>query len=129
MFGGITAEELSMNAFHRGHAITGLEEIAMVICMHLVLLASFPDNEASKHWDGEIQGFLKTLRRWDKGKKGARNYTPDIVMFALGSILNDEEERELIEAHVEAKGLDPELIRWDAAIEAAASFSNRVCGK
>jgi hypothetical protein len=42
---------------------------------------------------------------------------------------NTAEERELIEAHVEAKGLDPELIRWDAAIEAAASFSNRVCGK
>ena len=116
-----------MNAFHRGHAITGLEEIAMVICMHLVLVVSFPENDAVKHWQGEVGGFLKTLRRWDKGKKGARNYTPDIVLFALGGILNDETERELIEAHVEAKGLDPERINWTGSTQAAVEFSKSVC--
>lgn len=116
-----------MNAFHRGHAITGLEEIAMVICMHLVLVASFPDNDAAKHWEGEVSGFLKTLRRWDKGKKGARNYTPDIVQFALDGILKDDAERELIEAHIEAKGLDPEGINWAGAVQAAVEFSKSVC--
>ena len=115
-----------MNAFNRGHAITGLEEVSMVICMHLVLVASFPENDALKHWEGELSGFLKTLRRWDKGKKGARNYTSDIVMFALQSILTDEDERELIEAHIESKGLDPEQIKWQAAIDLASDFSRSV---
>jgi hypothetical protein len=120
-------EQQVMNAFHRGHAITGLEEIAMVVCMHLVLKVSFPESDALNHWDGEISGFMKTLRRWDKGKKGARNYTPDIVFFALGSILNDENERELIEGHIEAKGLDPERINWNEATKAAVDFSKSVC--
>ncbi len=52
-----------MNAFHRGHAITGLEEIAMVVGMHLVLVSSFPEHDATKHWDDEISGFIKTLHR------------------------------------------------------------------
>lgn len=116
-----------MNAFPRGHAITGLEEIAMVICMHLVLVESFPSNDAAQHWSGELRGFVKTLRRWDKGKKGARNYTPDIVTFALESILNDSDERELIEAHVESKSLEPNDIKWEAALTAAKKFANEVC--
>jgi hypothetical protein len=116
-----------MNAFPRGHAITGLEEIAMVICMHLVLAESFPKNDAAAHWAGELRGFAKTLRRWDKGKKGSRNYTPEIILFALESILNDTDDRELIEAHVEAKALDPDQINWESALSAAKKFADEVC--
>lgn len=117
-----------MNAFHRGHAITGLEEISLVICMHLVLVASFESNEARAHWEGELSGFKKTLKRWDKGKKGKKNYTKEIVFDALEVFLTDDSQQELIEAHIESKGMDPERIDWPKSLELAKAFSEDVCG-
>lgn len=55
------------------------------------------------------------MHAFHRGKKGARNYTFDIVLFALERILKDESERDLIEGHLEAKSLDPELINWAGA--------------
>jgi hypothetical protein len=45
----------------------------------------------------------------------------------LESILNDSDERELIEAHVESKSLEPNDIKWEAALTAAKKFANEVC--
>jgi hypothetical protein len=116
-----------MNAFRRGHAITGLEELAFIISQHLVLLTAFPENQAARHWLAEVDAFEGTLRRWDKGKKGARNYTPEIVKDALLQILEDEDQQELLEGAVEAKGLNIEAIDWDKAVQAAQEFSRKVC--
>jgi hypothetical protein len=115
-----------MNAFRRGHAITGLEELSLVICMHIVLAVSFPNHEACPHWSGELDGFVKTLQRWNRGKKNAKNYTAEIITDALNGILLDGDEQELIEGHVEAKGLNPEHLDFKKASEFAIVFAKNV---
>lgn len=123
----VEEKEKEMNAFRRGHAITGLEELSFVICLHLVLAESFHENQSVKHWRGEITAFEGTLRQWDKGKKGAKNYTPEIIYDALSLVLSDDDQQELIEGAVEAKGLSPENIAWEKAMEAGREFARKVC--
>jgi hypothetical protein len=104
-----------MNAFHRGHAVTALEELALIIAIHCVLVSSYPNSSARQHWEAELDGFRKTLRRLNRGKKGKQNFTLDLLTEVISDHVKDIEERETIEAHIVGKDLDIDAIDWNAA--------------
>ena len=115
-----------MNAFRRGHAITGLEDLSLVICFYLCLVASLPDNQACAHWQDELDGHTKTLRRWNKGKGWRQNYSLLIIEEAFDAILTDDDRLELIAAAFESKGFDPEKIDIKATRVKAVEFAINV---
>lgn len=113
-------------AFHRGHAVTALEELSLIIVIHCVLVANFPENEAVQHWEAELSGFSKTLRRLNRGKKGRTNFTKDLMHDVLLEIVRDEEEQETIETHIAAKDIASDEINWITAEQKIREFCDTV---
>jgi len=114
-----------LNAFRRSHSIKGLEELSLIICIHLTLVASFPDHTAINHWKAELDGFAKTLERYSKGKGNRKNITSDIVALVLTETINDTDSQELIEAAIEAKGFASDKIDWLDVGDRAMIFAER----
>ena len=98
-----------MNARSRSQAVQGLENLSFIISVHMVLVESFPDNDARQHWIGELNGFIKTLRRYNKatGKRKC-NFTMELIELSLTEILEDNTMLEDIEDFIAAKGLPVE---------------------
>lgn len=115
-----------MNAMRRSDAVQTLEAMAWIIAVHAVLVASYPENQDANHWRGELNGFVKTLRRYHKGKGGRKNYTMDMLTDELFAALAENDENEAIAMHIEEKGLDPDLINWQCAKDVLVQFGLNV---
>lgn len=101
-------------AFYRSDAIDTLEDISFVLLVHLTLLAHFPKDLSVKHWKAEVNAFVKTLQRYNKGKKGRLNYVdPSFITKILQQKLDDEDEKERIETHIHSKGYDTSKLDLD----------------
>ncbi len=55
-------ERILMGVFQRGHAVTALEELPLIVAIHCVLVSSYADNLARQHWQAELDGFKRTLK-------------------------------------------------------------------
>lgn len=115
-----------MNAFHRGHAVTALEELSLIIAIHCVLTTGWPDHDAFSHWQGELDGFCKTLRRLNKGKKGRNNFTESMIAEELTACLTDHDDMTTIEEYIAAKSFDMSQIDWERARQMAGQFAIKV---
>lgn len=119
-----------MNARSRSHAILGLENLSFIICVHLVLVETFPENSAASHWKGELNGFLKTLRRYNKATgKRKSNYTRELLELSLHEILEDSALLEDIEDFIASKGLAIDSLDIDGAKKIATRFADNVLGQ
>ena len=121
---------MTMNAaFYRSDAIDTLEEISFVLLVHLSLLVVFPKDRAGNHWKAEVDAFVKTLQRYNKGKKGRLNYVDArFVIKILHEKLDDEDERQRIETHIRSKGYDIEdrSIDWKKVKASVSKEAQRI---
>ena len=115
-----------MNAFHRGEAIDHAESLSFIIAVHLLLIASFPEDGANEHWSKEIDGFRKTLMRYNKSKRKKPNYNSEILFDIISEHLEDEGQKEAIETHLHAKDLPINNLKWNEAQIACKEFSDSV---
>ena len=114
-------------AFRRAEALENLESYARVIVIHLALLVWFPDNSATKHWQAEIDAFLKTLRRYDNAKKRAHNFSHDVIVETLEDEIIDNNSRDAILIAVEGHGvMAPENPDFKAVSVAISNFADGI---
>ena len=116
-------------AFHRSDAVETLEDLSLIILIHLALIETFPKDRACAHWQGEINAFAKTLKRYDNGKKGRHNYVDEnYVTQILCEMLDDSDEQKRIETHIFSKGYDLSSteINFEAVKGAVVGFSKLV---
>ena len=93
--------------FRRGQAVDSLESLAFVIVEHIVLTVCFPKHTAFNHWNAEIRGFAKAIKRLDKGKKGRTNFNTALLKDVLNEVVFGEDEKEALIAIIEAsKGME-----------------------
>ena len=118
-----------MNARSRSEAIEGLENLSFIIAIHLVLTSSFPAHDAVDHWNSEIDGFIKTLRRFDKGKKRKHNFNKELICDVLLELLEDSKIQDDIEDYIAAKGLAVDTLDFEAAKIQVESFATGVLGE
>lgn len=111
-----------MNAFQRGQAVTHLENLSLIIAIHCVMVASYPENEAINHWNGELDGFIKTLKRYNRGKKGRSNFNLALAEEIISEHVTDPDDQEAIEAYIHEKGLDSEKIDWEKSKTTISGF-------
>lgn len=114
-------------AFRRAEAIENLESYARVIVVHLALLNWFPENDAKAHWQAEIDAFMRTLRRYDKGKKRPHNFGIELICETLEDEFMDNEGKDTILIAVEGHGvLAPERPDFALLSKAVKEFAKRV---
>ena len=92
-------------AFRRAEALENLENYARIIVVHLVLTSWFPANSAAKHWQAELNAFIKTLKRYDKAKKRAHNFSHDLIKETLEDEIFDNSSRDAILIAAEGHGI------------------------
>lgn len=115
-----------MIVFQRGHAVTALEDLSLIILIHCVLIANFP--ETAQHSEVELTRLVNTLIHLDNGKKGRKNFTKDLIVDVLLEAIRDEETKETIEAYIEAQDMPTQDINWVDAETRARSFCESVIG-
>ena len=117
-----------MNAtFHRGEAISKLENYATVIVEHLALITWFFDNGAVKHWQIEISAFITTLQRYDHAKKRNHNFKQEDIVEILQDQISTNEDKESILIGIEGHGVKAPLKPdWGKLEETFTNFAKRV---
>jgi hypothetical protein len=117
------------SAFRRGQAVDSLESLAFVIVEYIVLTVCFPQHDAFNHWEGEIRGFAKAVKRLDKGKKGRTNFNPSLLQDILNEIIFGEDEKEALIAVIEAsKGMEigeTDKVDWEQVVKRIEDFSRK----
>jgi hypothetical protein len=114
-------------AFRRAEAIENLESYARVIVVHLALVNWYPNNEAKKHWEIELKAFMRTLKRYDKGKKRPHNFKVELICETLEDEFIDNNGKDAILIAVEGHGiLAPETPDFELLSKAVKDFAKEV---
>jgi|SRR5580658_9978704 hypothetical protein len=113
--------------FKRAEAIENLESYARVIVVHLALLAWFPGNNAKNHWQAEINAFIKTLRRYDKGEKRPHNFSVELISEILEDEFLKNDDQDAILIGIEGHGvLAPERPDFKLLAQSVKDFAEQV---
>jgi hypothetical protein len=114
-------------SFRRAEALENLESYARVIVIHLALTEWFPGHDAQKHWQAELNAFVKTLRRYDNAKKRAHNFTIDLIKETLEDEIIDNSSRDAVLIAVEGHGvMAPDRPDFNAVANAIEAFAQRI---
>lgn len=115
-----------MTAFTRTHAFDTLDNYSYMIAFHCLLTASFPEHDAIDHWNAELDGYAKTLSRFNKGKKNRRNFNRETVREILVAFFNDEDDQQTMEQAIIVKELDTSRMNTRGAIERVDKFLDKL---
>lgn len=118
-----------MNARSRSEAMEALENLSFIIVVHLTLVAHFSSHQALKHWQGELDGFVSALRRYDKGKKRKHNFNKEIICDTLMELLEDRKIQDDIEDFIAAKGLPIDDLNFDTVKPFVGPFADSILGE
>ena len=114
-------------AFQKSEALQRLENYSSVVVEHLALLTWFGDSSASSHWQVEINAFVKTLRRYDKGKKRKHNFKTDDIIDALMDQVHTNDDKDAVLIGIEGHGVKaPEDPAWEDLYKAFEEFAQKV---
>lgn len=95
-----------------------------MVIEHLALVAWYPESQAVKHWNTELEAFKMALKRYNNGQKRRQNFDFDDIVAELESqMCSHADEDHLILAvgsHGEVPPVDPD---WDLLKIEIAEFA------
>lgn len=93
-------------------AIEQLSTLSPVILEHLVKLLLYPKSSSVKHWEAELDAWIKLLTRYHRRKGGGNFRLSDFVYCIYQESLADRPVMAIIEAHGPAQSqIDGKKIR------------------